>query len=257
MWRPRIIPCLLLNGTGLVKTVRFKNPRYIGDPINAVRIFNQKKADELLFLDITATREKRTPPMDLIKKLSDECFMPFAVGGGISSIEQIEMILKAGTEKVSLNTHAMERPELVKEAAEIFGGQSIVCSMDVMRDWTGKYAVYTHSGKKKKTRSPVEVARQMEKMGAGEILLNSMERDGAMGGYDIELIRKVSDSIGIPLIASGGAGTLEHLNEAVVKGGASAVAAGSMFVYHGRLRAVLINYPGNDELSAMDWGEGH
>ena len=254
MWRPRIIPCLLLKNKGLVKTVRFKDPTYIGDPINAVKIFNDKQADELVFLDITATNEGRTISLDLVRKLSDECFMPFAVGGGFNKIEQIKKAFKFGAEKVCINTAAITNTNLIKEASRIFGNQSIIACMDVKKSLFGKYQVLTHSGTKNTKLDPVQTALELEHAGAGEIFLNSIDNDGMMAGYDIELIKKVAERVNVPLIASGGAGTLEHFVDAVHNGKASAVAAGSMFVFHGRRRAVLITYPTNEEIRGIKWG---
>jgi len=253
MWRPRIIPCLLLKNKGLVKTVRFKDPTYIGDPINAVKIFNDKQADELVFLDITATSENRTISLDLVRKLSDECFMPFAVGGGFNKIGQIKNAFKFGAEKVCINSAAITNTDLIKEASKIFGNQSIIACMDVKKNLFGKYQVHTHAGTKNTKLDPVQIALELEKAGAGEIFLNSVDKDGTMQGYDIELIKRVAQKVNVPLIACGGAGTLTHFVDAVKLGKASAVAAGSMFVFHGRRRAVLITYPTNEEIRAIRW----
>jgi cyclase len=244
---PRIIPCLLLKGDGLVKGVKFKNHTYIGDPLNAVKIFNDKKVDELFFLDITASSEGRIPRLDLIRDIADECYMPFGVGGGICSIQQIKEIIEAGAEKVSINSAAIENPKLIKEAAAIFGNQSIVVSIDVKKNWRGKYVVMSHSGTKKSKWDLINWVKQTEDMGAGEILINSIANDGTMEGYDLELIKAVSGAVSIPVIATGGAGNMNHLADAV-SAGASAVAAGSMFVFTGRHRAVLINYPSIREI---------
>jgi len=246
--RPRVMPILLLRGEGLVKGVQFKDYRYIGDPMNAVKIFNEKDVDELIFLDITATQEKRTPSLDYIAKIADECYMPFGVGGGINNVSQIREILYAGAEKVSINTAAVENPKLIREAADLFGSQAVVVSIDVRKDWLGNYAVYTNCGAKKTKLDPVRWAIEAAEMGAGEILLNSIDCDGSMEGFDLNLIEKVSAAVNVPLIACGGAGTTEHIR-AAIDHGASAVAAGSMFVFHGRKRAVLINYPTEEELA--------
>lgn len=248
MFLPRIIPVLLLKGKGLVKTLKFKDPRYIGDPINAVKIFNDLKADELIFLDITASNEKRCISMELIKDIGDEAFMPFGVGGGISSIEQIEQILKAGAEKVVINTSALLNPKLIKEAAKVFGSQSIVVSIDVKKSVWGKYEVWNKDGTANTKQGPVLAAKNAEQYGAGELMINSIDLDGAMVGYDIKLIKSISDSVSIPVIACGGAGNLNDMKEAYYNGKAHALAAGSLFVYHGPRKAVLINYPAKEEL---------
>jgi len=251
VFRPRIMPCLLLKGKGLVKTVKFKDPTYLGDPINAVRIFNERESDELIFLDITATKENRTIGLDVVKNIGDECFMPFAVGGGIQSIETIKQIFNAGAEKVVLNSYAIHNPDFVKEAANIFGRQSIVVSIDVKKKLFGKYEVYTHAGQKSTKLDPVEVAQNMQTHGVGEILINSIAQDGTQQGFDIDLVKQVSDSVEVPVIACGGAGKMQDLSTAIFDGNASAVAAGSLFVFHGPRRAVLINYPTQPELEKL------
>ena len=251
MYRPRIIPTLLLRNKGLVKSVKFKDFRYIGDPMNAVRIFNGKDADELIFLDINASKEKRKLPLDLIEKIGDEAFMPFTVGGGIRSIEDIRTLLSVGTEKVAINTYAVESPEFIRKAADVFGSSTIVVSIDVRKKLFGAYEVYIYGGVKGTGLNPVDFAIEMEKMGAGEIMLNSIDCDGMMMGYDLDLINKVSNSVSIPVIACGGAGKLEDMKAAVTDANASAAAAGSYFVYHGKRRAVLINFPTNDELNSL------
>lgn len=244
----RVIPILLLKGKGLVKTVKFKNPKYVGDPINAVRIFNEKEVDELMFLDIEANIEKHPPQFNLIKDIVTECFMPFGYGGGIRNVEDVRNILKNGAEKAILNTSALETPKLIKEASEIFGSQSIIVSIDVKKSGLGKYQVFKYSGTIKTKFSPQDLAIKVEKLGAGEILINSIDKDGTMEGYDLDLVKKVTEKVDIPVVACGGAGTVQHFQEAVKIGGASAVAAGSMFVFHGPHRAVLINYPSQKEL---------
>lgn len=248
---PRIIPCLLLRGKGLVKGVRFRNHQYIGDPINTVQLFNTKEVDEIVFLDITATKERRIPSTDLIQSVANECLVPFSVGGGIRSIEDIRTILRAGAEKVCLNTHAFENPEFVRAAAQKFGRQSIVVSVDLRKNVFGKYHVFTRCGRKKIRGDVVGLTKKMEELGAGEILLNFIDRDGTVSGYPIEMIQQVRRKIGIPLIALGGAGTFEHLRRGIAEGGADAVAAGTMFVLHGRRRAVLISYPNKEALARI------
>jgi imidazole glycerol-phosphate synthase subunit HisF len=248
---PRVMPCLLLNNGSLVKTVKFKDPGYIGDPINAIRIYNEKEVDELIFLDITATAENRQPPYSTLSEIASECFMPVTYGGGIKSVEEIRKILSLGIEKTSLNSIAVESPEFVREAAEAFGSSTIVVSIDVRQKLFGGFEVCTHGGRKKTGLDPVKFAIEMEKMGAGEILLTSIDRDGTQEGYNIDLIKSVTEAVGVPVIACGGAGNLEDFRLAVVDGGASACAAGSMVVYFGRNRAVLINFPFRKELDEL------
>lgn len=245
------MPCLLLKNMGLVKSVKFKNHRYIGDPINAVKIFNDKKADELIFLDITATEEKRSISLKLVEDLGEECNMPFSVGGGIKSIEIIKDILSAGAEKVSINSYAFENPSFIRQVSDIFGSQSIIVSIDVKKNHFGKYTVFINGGLKQTKVNPIEYAKKVEEMGAGEILINSIDNDGLMKGYDVELLKEVADAVHIPVIACGGAGKLKDLEDAIKFGHASAVAAGSMFVYHGPRNAVLINFPSKDELTKL------
>lgn len=241
MLRTRTIPCLLLRNNGLVKTIRFKDYRYIGDPINAVRIFNEKEADELIFLDISATVEKREPSYDLIEDIASEAFMPFSYGGGIRNLDTIRRLFRLGIEKVIINSYAIEDPLFIKRAADINGSQSIIVSIDAKRDIKGRYEVFRYSEGRTLKIDPVEFAVKIEKHGAGEIFLNSVDRDGTMTGYDNELIRNVSSAVQIPVIACGGAGTAEDFKSAVLSG-ASAIAAGSMFVFQGKRRAVLISY---------------
>ncbi len=232
-----------------MKSVKFRDYTYIGDPINAVRIFNEKKADELLFLDIEATSEKRWPSIELVTALAEECLMPFAVGGGIDRLQIIHDILSAGAEKVSINTHAYQNPTLVKEAASRFGSQSILVSIDVKANLMGKQTVFVESGTRNTRLRPVEYAQRMADLGAGELLVNSIDRDGTMKGYDVALIREVADAVSIPVVAVGGAGGIADLREAVDLGHASAISAGSLFVYHGPRRGVLISFPTRDELA--------
>ena len=248
MFRPRIIPVLLLKGEGLVKTIKFNKERYIGDPINAVRIFNDLEADELSFVDIAASKNNRTISKELVKKIGDEAFMPFGVGGGINSLEQIRNLLKNGAEKVILNSVAYSNPDLIKAAAESFGNQSVVISVDAKKSVWGKYNLFSHSGNKKEKISIIDHVQQMEALGAGEILINSINQDGTMSGYDIDLIKSVTNSVSVPVIAIGGAGKLSDLGTAYYDGNAHAVAAGSKFIYHGPRNAVLINYPTKEEV---------
>jgi len=243
MFRPRVIPVLLLRNLGLVKTVKFKKHRYIGDPINAVKIFNDLKADELVFLDILASKNNKTVALDFVKKVGDEANMPFAVGGGIQTIQQIKEILNSGAEKVIINSYAAENPEFIKQASAEFGASTIVVSIDVKKDLFGKQKTYIYSGSKSTKHNPVEFAKIAEEMGAGEIIINSIEQDGVMNGYDISLIKMISEAVTIPVVAVGGAGNMSDLKLAVNEGVASAGAAGSLFVYQGPKRGVLINYP--------------
>lgn len=251
MFRPRVIPVLLLLNKGLVKTTKFRNPVYVGDPINAVKIFNDLRADELVFLDISASKEDRLIPLDLLKDISDEAFMPFAAGGGVKSLDDAKKIINAGAEKVVINSAAMNSPRIVFEIAEHFGNQSVIVSIDVQKSFFGKNKVCIRDGSKLTDTNPVDHAIQMEKAGAGEIMINSIDKDGTMSGYNYELIKTIADAVSIPVIACGGAGTINDFIEAVQKGGASAVAAGSMFVFHGRRRAVLISYPERHELETL------
>lgn len=247
----RIIPCLLLRDEGLVKTVNFKKYTYIGDPINAVKIFNEKEVDELIFLDIDATKKGAEPPYKVIQEIATECFMPFCYGGGIKTVEQIRNIIASGAEKVAINTAAFLNPDLVREAASIFGSSTIVVSIDYKKNLFGKQVVFYNGGKKSTKKDPVAYAIEMERLGAGELLLNSIEKDGVMAGYDLDMLRKVADAVSIPVIACGGAGELGHFKEAFETGGASACAAGSFFVFQGKRRGVLISYPALEEVKEM------
>lgn len=248
MIRPRVIPALLLKGQGLVKTIKFKDPKYLGDPINVVKIFNEKGVDEIVLLDITATPENRGPKFDMLKDIASEAFIPLAYGGGIRSMEDIRKLLSIGIEKLIMNTSAVETPSLLREVADHAGSQAVVASIDVKKNFLGKYEVFTHCGQKKTGLDPVKQAVEMEKMGVGEIIINSIDRDGTMQGYDIDLVRKVADAVSVPVVACGGAGNLTHVAEVIKQGHASAAAAGSLFVFQGPLRGVLINYPSQKEL---------
>lgn len=239
----RIIPCLLLRNNGLVKTVKFKEATYLGDPINTIKIFNEKEVDEIFFLDIDATKLSKEPSYELIKKISGECFMPFGYGGGIKTLEQIEKIIRSGAEKIVINSNAWMNKTFVKDAVSHFGGSTIVVSIDVKKDFLKRYTVYIKGGSQRTGKNVVDYAREIEDLGAGEIFLNSIDRDGTMEGYDIELIRSVAGSVKLPVIACGGAGKLDDFRSAIIDGGASAAAAGSFFVFHGKRRAVLITYP--------------
>jgi len=243
-----VIPVLLLKGQGLVKSIKFKDYRYIGDPINAVKIFNDLRADELVFLDILASKEKRTVSLNFVRNVGDEANMPFAVGGGIRTIKNIKEIINAGAEKVVINTYAVENPDFIEDASKEFGSSTIVISIDVKKKMFGKKQVYIKSGTINSGIDPVEFAKKMEEKGAGEIIINSINNDGMMRGYDLELIRDISTTVTIPVVAAGGAGTLGDFKRAIHESYASAVAAGSLFVYHGPRKAVLINYPESEIL---------
>lgn len=248
MIRTRVIPSLLLRGQGLVKTVKFKDPTYLGDPINIVKIFNDKEVDELTFLDITATRENRKPPFALIESIASECFMPLGYGGGIRSLEDMKTLYNLGVEKISINTYAVENPAFIQAAAEIAGSQSVCVSIDVKKNFWGRYEVFTHGGTKGSGLDPVKWCQEAEKRGAGELLLNSIDRDGTRLGYDMDLVRQAASAVNIPVVACGGAASIQDLSRVVLEGGASAAAAGSMFVFQGPHRAVLISYPTQQEL---------
>jgi cyclase len=245
------MPCLLLRNRGLVKTVKFRDASYIGDPVNTVRIYNEQEVDELVFLDITATTAEKEIQYEVIGEIAGECYMPVTYGGGIRSIEHMSEIFSLGVEKVVINSAAVEAPELIREAAQRFGSQSIVVSMDVKRRFLGGYETYTHGGTRRTRLDPIRHARQAAEAGAGELLVTSIDRDGTMSGYDLELTRAVSDAVEVPVIACGGAGSIEDFGLAVQQGGASAVAAGSLVVYQGTNRSVLINFPAREELESV------
>jgi len=242
MYRPRVIPCLLLRGNGLVKTRRFRDPVYVGDPVNAVRIFSEKEADEIVVLDIDASREGREPNYELVAEIAGEAFMPVAYGGGVCTLEQMRRLIRSGVEKVVVNSAAVESTSVLSEGAAVFGSQAIVAGIDVKRTLLGGYRVVAKSGTVEVRVGLDEHLARLVAAGAGEIFVNSVDRDGMMGGYDLDLIRKVALRVTVPVVACGGAGKLEHLSEAIRDGGASAVAAGSLFIFHGKHRAVLINY---------------
>lgn len=248
MRRVRIIPVLLIKNGGLVKSIKFKDHKYVGDPINAVRIFNEKEVDEIVILDISATDQKKVPNIQQIAELAGEAFMPLGYGGGISSIEQVKEILYQGVEKVVFNYSAFSNKDLIKESARQFGSSSVVVSMDVKKDWLGRYRVFIKNASKNTGIDPVMYAKQMEDIGVGELFLNSIERDGTFEGYDLKLLKEICENVSIPVIACGGASNLDDFTVAIKTGGASAVAAGSMFVFQRPHRAVLIQYPSQEEL---------
>lgn len=251
MLRPRIIPVLLLNGRGLIKSIKFGNYRYIGDPINAVKIFNDLKVDELVFLDVMATREKRSVSLEFVNNVGEEANMPFAVGGGIKTIAQIRSILAAGAEKVIIGSIAAEDPDFIRVAADNFGSSTITVCMDIKKTFFGSERVWITNGKKRTCYNPLEFAQLVESKGAGEIIVQSISQDGLMKGYDLQLIKGISEHVKIPVIALGGAGTLQHLKQAHYIAYASGLAAGSLFIYHGARKGVLINYPTIDDKLAL------
>lgn len=248
-FRPRIIPILLLKNSGLYKTLKFKDPKYIGDPINAIRIFNEKEVDELVFLDITMQDDRRDLNWGVLKDIASECFMPLTYGGGIENTEMIREVLNVGVEKVSINTNAVRNPELITQASTYFGNSTIVVSIDVKKSMFGKYEVYIYGGQEKTKLHPVNWAKEVEKRGAGEILINSIDNDGVMGGYDWKLIKEIAQSVNIPVVAAGGARGLDDFKTAITESKVSAVAGGACFVYQGKHRAVLITYPGRDDIN--------
>jgi imidazole glycerol-phosphate synthase subunit HisF len=251
MFLPRVIPCLLLSGRGLVKTTGFKDPRYLGDPRNTVRIFNEKEVDELVLLDIRATMTGQPPQFELIEEIVGEAFMPIACGGGIRSLQECSRMFELGVEKVVLNTNALENPGFIAAVAKEFGSQSIVVCIDAKKRKLGGYRAYTRAGSRDTGQEPAAVAVAMQAAGAGELLIQSIDRDGTMKGYDLDLVREVTGHVTIPVVACGGAGSVADLESAVRTGGASAAAAGSMFVFHGRHRAVLISFPDQQELTGL------
>ena len=251
MFRPRVIPVLLLKNKGLFKSIKFNQYKYIGDPINAVKIFNDLKADELVFLDILATNENRKISLDFVRTVGEEANMPFAVGGGIRTIEDIREILHEGAEKVVINSQAIKNPDFIKNAADTFGSSTIVVCIDAKKKLLGGYQVYTHSGTKNTHLSVDESSRYMQELGAGELIIQSVSHDGMMSGYDLELIKLISCAVTIPVVALGGAGSISDIEKVIVESKASAAAAGSMFVYHGPRHGVLINYPTQRELNKI------
>lgn len=248
MLRTRVIPALLLRDESLVKTVNFGKYSYIGDPCNTVRIFNELEVDELAFLDITATVDGREPNLALLADIANECFMPVAYGGGIRTFEQAQAILKLGIEKVIVNSAALERPALITELADHFGSQAVIVSIDVKKDLLGKQHVYGRSGSKNSHRDPVEWAREAERLGAGEILLTSIDREGTWEGFDTHLVRRVAQAVHVPVIGHGGAGSIADIADVVRNAGASAVALGSLVVFQKKGKGVLVNFPDPKQL---------
>lgn len=251
MLRPRIIPCLLVHDKGLVKSVHFKNHKYVGDPINAVRIFNEKEVDELMVIDIDATVENREPDYKMIANLAAECRMPLCYGGGVKTVEQAQKIFSLGVEKIAISSVVFEDLSLIQRMVEKVGTQSVVVVLDVKKKLLGGYEVYTHNGKKKTGKNPVVFAAELEKLGVGEIVINSIDQDGLMKGYDIDLIERIRDVISIPMTVLGGAGTLADIGQLIKKFGIIGASAGSLFVFKGVYKAVLINYPTRAEKDVL------
>ncbi len=251
MLRTRIIPALLLRNECLVKTVRFGKFTYVGDPCNTVRIFNELEVDELLFLDITATREARSPNLKVLANIAEECFMPLGYGGGIRTLTDAKAVFDIGFEKVAVNSYAMENSGFVGQLAAYFGSQAVIASIDVKRNLWGRYQVRTHAGKKNSRRDPVEWAKELESLGAGEILLTSIDKEGTWTGFDLELVTRVTEAVNVPVIAHGGAGTVKHIGDVVKQAGASAVALGSMVVFQKKGMGVLVNFPDRTVLSRI------
>lgn len=252
MLYPRIIPCLLVHNKGLVKSVKFSNHKYVGDPINAVKIFNEKEVDELMVVDIDATVENREPDYKMIENLAAECRMPLCYGGGIKNAEQAQRIFSLGVEKIAISSVAVENPLLIKQIAECVGNQSVIVVLDVKRKFFGgKYEIWTHNATINTGKDPVEFAKLCESYGAGEIIINSIDQDGIMKGYDFNIIDKIRESISLPMTVLGGAGTLDDIGELIKKQGIIGAAAGSLFVFKGKYKAVLINYPNRIEKDTL------
>ncbi|MFN3784289.1 MAG: AglZ/HisF2 family acetamidino modification protein [Spirosomataceae bacterium] len=251
MLRPRIIPSLLLHDKGLVKTVNFKSAKYVGDPINAVRIFNEKEVDELAFFDIDATVLNQEPDYVLIEKLANQSRMPLCYGGGVKTVEQAQKIFGLGIEKIALSSAIIDNPRLVTEIAERVGTQSVIVVLDIKKKLLGGYEIYTHNGKKATGVNPFKFAKQLEDLGAGEVIVNSIDQDGLMKGYDLNLIEKMTESVSIPLTVLGGAGSLQDIEKVIERHGVIGVAAGSLFVFKGPHKAVLINYPTQIEKTSI------
>lgn len=247
MLRPRITPCLLVHDGGLVKTVQFRDPKYVGDPINAVKIFNEKEADELIVVDIDATAKGAAPDFTMIARLALECRMPLCYGGGIKTVEQAKRIIGLGVEKVSLSSAAIENPKLIAEIAKEIGNQSVVVVLDVKLAKGTDYEVWTHNGTRNTGQSALQVAQEAESLGAGEIVVNSIDNDGMMKGYDLSLAKSVRKATGLPMTVLGGAGSLADIGKLIAACGVIGAAAGSLFVFKGVYKAVLINYPNHSQ----------
>jgi len=251
MLRNRVIPCLLYSDEGLVKTKQFKNPNYIGDPINSLKLFNDKEVDELILLDIDASSRNQEPNYELIEQVASECFMPLCYGGGINTVDQMKKIFSLGVEKVSLNSHVFKSYDLIREAAKAFGNQSVVVSIDVKKNLFGKYRVFNHLTQKTLNIPLDKYLKDIQASGAGEILINNVDRDGLMNGYDHNLINLVSKQVSVPHIFMGGSKDYDSLKTTFKLPNVTALAAGSIFVYTGKYNAVLINYPTQEELEKI------
>ena len=239
----RVIPVLLLKNQGFVKGVKFKNHRYIGDPINTIRIFNDKEADEILILDILASNNGAGPNFKILADLTTEAFMPLSYGGGIKTIHDIEKLFSIGFEKVVLNSHAAIDATFIRNAVSIAGSSSVVVSIDVKKNLFGKYEMYIKSGTQKHSMNPFDFAKHAQQMGAGEFIINNIDKEGTKTGYDLQLMKSMTEILSVPVISAGGAGTLQHFKDAVKESHVSAVSGGNFFVYHGKHDAVLIQYP--------------
>jgi imidazole glycerol-phosphate synthase subunit HisF len=250
MLKTRVIPCLQLIGDSLVKTVKFKNPDYIGDPVNTVRIFNELEVDELCFLDIRATLEKREPPFGILQQIANECFMPLAYGGGVKDFDTAKKIFSIGFEKIVINSNAYGNLQLITRLSEHFGAQAVIGSVDVKKNLWGKFNAFIKDGTEKIDIDAVEWAKQLEEAGAGELIVTSMDRDGTWSGFDIDITSRISKTVSVPVIANGGAGSIQHIQDVVQKGRASAVCLGSMVVYQQKGMGVLVNFPDKIKLNA-------
>ncbi|OCA69877.1 imidazole glycerol phosphate synthase subunit HisF [Chryseobacterium contaminans] len=247
MLRPRIIPSLLIQDNGLVKTVNFKNPKYVGDPINAVKIFNEKEVDELAIFDIDATTKGLEPNYSLIERIANQSRMPLCYGGGVKTVEQAQKIFGLGIEKIALSSAVLNNPKLITQIADRVGAQSVIVVLDVKKKLFGGYEVYTHNGKKATGINPFKFIEEAQQLGAGEIVINSIDQDGVMKGYDMSLIDKAREKTSLPMTVLGGAGSLEDIKKVIDKHEIIGVAAGSLFVFKGKYKAVLINYPIKEE----------
>lgn len=252
MLYPRIIPCLLVHNKGLVKSVQFTNYKYVGDPINAVKIFNEKEVDELMVVDIDASTENREPDYKMIENLAAECRMPLCYGGGIKTVEQADRIFSLGVEKIAISSIAVENPTLISRIAERVGNQSVIVVLDVKKNiYSSNYEIWKHNATQNTEKDPFEFAKICESLGAGEIIINSIDRDGVMKGYDLNLIDKIRESISLPITILGGAGSLDDMGGLIQKYGIIGIAAGSLFIFKGKYKAVLINYPNRIEKESL------
>lgn len=251
MLKCRVVPILLNKDGGLYKTIQFKNPKYVGDPLNAIRIFNEKEVDELIFLDIQATKNSVEPNYNLIENIASECFMPLTYGGGIRNLEQAKKIFELGIEKISLNNSSLKSLTIIEELSAYYGSQSIISSIDIKKNLFGKYQVFDHKNKKSLKIDAIEFIKNVQNAGAGEVLVTSVDKEGTMEGFDINLFKLLYDNVNIPMIVHGGLGNLDHLNEIYKHVKVSAIAAGSFFVFQGKHRAVLVSYPKYEKLRSI------